>query len=95
MKDVLTVRGLSIEVSNRMLMQSVNFSVCEGEVVLLSGANGIGKSTLLKAIMGLETAGKHIQGSIVFKDFGNILVLSPEETQRFRSKVVPDLRMHF
>ena len=87
MKDVLTVRGLSIEVSNRMLMQNVNFSVCEGEVVLLSGANGIGKSTLLKAIMGLETAGKHLHGSIAFRSFSNTLVLSPEELQRFRSKI--------
>lgn len=87
MKDILTVRDLSIEISNLMLMQNISFNVCEGEVVLLSGANGIGKSTLLKAIMGLETAGKHLQGSIVFKGFSNILALSPEEIQRFRSKI--------
>ncbi len=87
MEDVLTVRGLSIDINNRMIIQNVNFSICEGEVVLLSGANGIGKSTLLKTIMGLETSGKHLHGSIDFKGFGDILSISPEKMQSFRSKV--------
>ncbi len=53
-KDVLDVRDVSITFSgkNRPLFEHVTFQLTRGETVALIGPNGIGKSTLLKAIVG-------------------------------------------
>ena len=62
MDKVLSIRDLSIRIGDRVLMQNISFDVGEGEAVLLSGVNGIGKSTLLKSILRLETNMKTIKG---------------------------------
>lgn len=87
MEPVLSVKNLTIQINNRVLMQNVSFCVNSGDVVLLSGANGIGKSTMLKSIMRLETDGKKISGEIIYPGFGDVLSLSNAEIQKYRSKV--------
>ena len=46
-KDIQTYYGAS------HILRGVNFSVARGETIGLMGRNGMGKSTLLKSIMGL------------------------------------------
>ena len=46
------------------ILQGINFSIAEGELVAVIGPNGAGKSTLAKTIFGLLTPN---QGSITFK----------------------------
>ena len=87
MGNILSIKDLSVEVKDRMLFHDVTFSLGTGEIVLLSGANGIGKSTLLKSILQLEKTGKKIKGEIFIKGFGNTLALSNKDIQRCRSKV--------
>lgn len=63
-KDIQTYYGAS------HILRGVNFSVARGETIGLMGRNGMGKSTLLKSIMGLvrprggsiEIAGKPMLG---------------------------------
>ena len=87
MDNLITVKGLTVQINRCPLIKNISFSIGEGEAVLLSGENGIGKSTLLKALLGLETAGKTISGNIFVRDFGDILTLKPEELQRYRASV--------
>lgn len=87
MSNILTVKNLSIQIKQRTLMQNVSFDIGQGEVVLLSGENGIGKSSILKSIMRLETEDKKIGGEITHHVFGDILTLGDEEIQRFRSSI--------
>lgn len=87
MEKILSVNNLSIQLSHRTLMKNVSFEINPGDVVLLSGANGIGKSTLLKSILRLETEGKKISGEIVYPGFGDILTLSAAELQKYRSSI--------
>ena len=87
MVNTLSIKNLSIQIKQRILMQNVSFDVGQGEAVLLSGENGIGKSSILKSIMRLETEGKKISGEIIHHSFGNILTLDNAEIQRYRSNV--------
>src|SRR5690349_19416481 len=53
---MLTVAGLSKAYGGNVLFQSISFQVDPGDRIGLVGPNGIGKSTLLEIISGLETA---------------------------------------
>lgn len=87
MNSILVINDLSIQVRKHSLLRGVSFTINKGDVVLLSGANGIGKSTLLKSILRLEAEGKTIDGEIIVREFGNILTLNENELQRFRASV--------
>lgn len=54
--DVLEVVELSKAFPGQQLFQNVNFSISRGERVAIIGANGTGKTTLLKIINGLLDA---------------------------------------
>ena len=50
---VLSVKNLSISYDNILAVQDISFDVAQGEIVALIGANGAGKSSVLRAISGL------------------------------------------
>ena len=56
------------------VLQGIDFSVDEGEVVVILGANGAGKTTTLRAISGMIEAG----GRVVF-DQRSIVGRRPEK----------------
>ena len=53
--DVVTIRDFKKSFGERTLFDHVNLSLRAGDRVALLGPNGIGKSTLLKCLMGEET----------------------------------------
>jgi branched-chain amino acid transport system ATP-binding protein len=62
----LSVENLHVSYDNIKALQGISFSVEEGEIVCIIGANGAGKSTTLRAISRLVPA---LPGSkITFKD---------------------------
>jgi urea transport system ATP-binding protein len=75
---MLTVQGLSVSYGESRILWDVHLHVPQGQVVCLMGRNGVGKSTLLKSIMGLFRART---GSILF-DGQDLAALSPEERAR-------------
>ena len=62
---MLKVKDLSVYYGVIQATKEINFEVHEGEIVSLIGANGAGKSTVLKAISGLH---RPKSGEILFKD---------------------------
>jgi ATPase subunit of ABC transporter with duplicated ATPase domains len=49
-RDVLSVKGLSKSYGDKRVLENVGFEIRRGERVAIIGANGVGKSTLLKII---------------------------------------------
>ena len=54
---MLEVRGLVLDYGRIRAVHGVDLDVAKGEIVALVGANGAGKSSILKAIAGLERPG--------------------------------------
>ncbi len=84
--SLLEIRGLEVRYGGIRAVKGVDLEVGEGELVCLIGANGAGKTSVLKAICGLlpaaagsvTYAGKAITGLPSFRLVREGLVLVPE-----------------
>lgn len=54
MSTALAIEALEVSYGSAKVCRGVGFDVAEGEVVLLMGANGAGKTTVLRTIAGLK-----------------------------------------
>jgi iron complex transport system ATP-binding protein len=81
---MLSATGLTIGYSKQKpLISSINFSCAAGELIVLLGVNGIGKSTLLKTVCGLL---EPVSGSLSF-DQKDIFDLAASDRARLISGV--------
>ena len=62
---MLGIEDLHASYGGSLILQGINLSVRHGEIKALMGRNGMGKTTLLKTIMGLVTPRS---GRIIFED---------------------------
>ena len=53
MSNILEIRDLGVSYGGIQAVRGISFEVSEGEVVTLIGANGAGKSSTLRSIVGL------------------------------------------
>lgn len=51
----LDVHNLSLETKGKRLLDNISFSLEPGQFVALVGASGVGKSTLIRMLLGIET----------------------------------------
>ena len=63
MSNLLELDGLDVYLAGSHVLQGVSFSVPEGGVTALLGRNGVGKTTTLRAIMGLAPGRGRISAS--------------------------------
>ena len=63
---MLSLRDVQVHIGKLHILQGVNFEVKAGEATALLGRNGVGKTTTLRAIMGLVSRSG---GAIKFDDF--------------------------
>jgi len=62
---MLTVKNLSVHYGVIEAVHDISFNVNQGEIVSLIGANGAGKTTILRTISGLIHPSK---GTVLFED---------------------------
>ncbi|MBI2154020.1 MAG: urea ABC transporter ATP-binding subunit UrtE [Candidatus Rokubacteria bacterium] len=88
---MLAVNAIEVFYGESRILNHLNLTVGEGQVVCVMGRNGVGKTTLLKTIMGLLAPR---QGTIVF-DGREIGGLTPYERARLGMGYVPQGREIF
>ena len=66
------------------VLSGIDISVLKGEMVAIVGASGVGKSTLLHTIGGLE---RPTSGNVLFGDV-DVYSMTPERIARFRNERV-------
>ena len=91
MSELLAVSDLSVRYGAVDAVRGVNLHVSAGETVALLGANGAGKSSTLRAMMGLTPASG---GSITFNG-SEMLGKHPEAVVRQGMTLVPEGRRVF
>ncbi|MFZ4118907.1 MAG: ABC transporter ATP-binding protein [Polynucleobacter sp.] len=74
----IDVRNLSVGYGQNVLLQNLNFSVNEGEIFVILGGSGCGKSSLLKNLFGLY---EPLAGSVLIEG-QNITDAHGEERQK-------------
>jgi branched-chain amino acid transport system ATP-binding protein len=94
---LLEVEGLDLRYGANHAVRGVSLTVAEGEIVTVLGANGAGKSSLLRAIAGATRAtgrirfrGRDISGWAASSRVRDGLVLVPEGRQIFVSLTVEE-----
>jgi iron complex transport system ATP-binding protein len=67
--NILTTSNLSIGYASKketvIIAENLNLNLQAGKLIALIGANGIGKSTLLRTITGIQ---KPLQGTVLLND---------------------------
>lgn len=88
---ILNVRGITINYGKVAAVRNVSFDIEEGTIVTLIGANGAGKSTILKTISGL----KHPSAGEIFFKGKKIDHLPPHDVVKAGISHVPEGRRLF
>ena len=82
MNNILTVKDLSVTYSGKKVIGNINFTAEDGDFLVIFGENGSGKSSLVKALLGLKAPS---DGKILFGDgvkhneIGYLPQMTPEQ----------------
>ena len=79
---LLEIKGIKVRYSGLPVLHDVSLAVNAGETVCVVGANGAGKSTILRAVMGAQRA---FEGQILF---------AGRQIQRLRTEEIVRLVAH-
>lgn len=90
-EKILEIKDLSVNFGGIKAVNDISFYVEKGKIITLIGANGAGKSTILRSIAGIV---KPKNGEIIFEN-ENILDLSPDKIVSRGVTLVPEGRKVF
>lgn len=75
MTNVIQLKNITKKYTNKLVLNDINFSIPENQVIALLGGNGTGKSTLLRVIAGIE---RPSSGVVEYASNENIIGYVPE-----------------
>lgn len=83
---MIEVKNITKKYKKVKALDNISFNILEGKITCILGTNGVGKSTILKTISGLERA-----------DSGEILIDGEKLNNNIYNKLafVPDVDIHF
>ena len=90
--NILTIKNLTKEYTDRKLFDGIDFGLEDAEKVGVIGINGTGKSTLLKSILGLIPA---ISGNVELGEFLQIGYFEQEMDQNVQTTCIEEMWNEF
>lgn len=88
MQEVLKIKDLSIEFKNKKILEEASATFYPGDVVLIEGNNGTGKTTFLKTLIGIERKTRsRVNGVITWNDGTNVLNMDENALLKLRSQI--------
>ena len=101
-KEILKVEGLSFAYEKDLVLESISFEINQGDFVALVGANGVGKSTLLKLILGelktkngqIKIFGDDIRKDNHYRDLAYISQNAVASYRNFPTSVEEAIKIH-
>ncbi len=85
----LTAQGLTAGYGARLVIRDLHFSLRRGEVLVISGANGSGQSTLVRLLCGLQ---RPLEGQVIYEYAGQRC--DPRDARHLLGWVAPDLALY-
>ncbi len=79
---VIKVRGLTVRYGQQTVLEEVSFDVRRGEILVILGASGCGKTTLMRHMIGLELPEK---GEVLYGDKDIVSCSESERDEMQRS----------
>ncbi|MDR0398019.1 MAG: ATP-binding cassette domain-containing protein [Candidatus Nomurabacteria bacterium] len=95
---IITVDHFQMSFSDKVVIKNLSFEVFKGETFGLLGSNGSGKTTTIRALLGLFTAtsGELLIGGKKFTPDGGVTVgYLPEERGLYKKETVLDVMIYF
>ena len=80
-KAVIEVRNLTIGYDDFIILKNLNFSVMEGEIFIILGGSGCGKSTILKHLIGLY---RPLDGDIIINGINVVKANENDKKEIYR-----------
>ncbi|CAA6804698.1 MAG: Peptide ABC transporter, ATP-binding protein [uncultured Sulfurovum sp.] len=88
MKNILTVKNLSLKVQNQELLKSISFEIKRGEIFALVGESGSGKSLTSLAIMRLLPDALSVSSGDILLNDDSLFSISEFDMQKVRGRQI-------
>jgi len=98
MSDIISIKDFSMQFGDVRVIDKLSFTVQQGETFGLLGSNGSGKTTTIRALLGIypPTSGELLVGGRPYSVSGDIrLGYLPEERGLYKKESVIDTMLYF
>lgn len=97
-KPIVSIQNFHLAIGGKTIVEDLSFDVRPGEVFALLGANGSGKTSTIRSLLGIYRATKgilHINGAIYTPEQAHLVGYLPEERGLYTRSKVLDTMIYF
>lgn len=97
-KPIVHIKDFSLTIGEKQIVKELNFDVMPGEVFAFLGSNGSGKTSTIRALLGIyeATTGElHINGATLTPETAAVVGYLPEERGLYTRSKVLDTMIYF
>lgn len=91
---MIKIDQLTLKIGQRPLLKQLSFELKEGDLTVLIGANGVGKSTLLKTLAGTRLPNISVEGKLQFQQ-KDLAAYNALELSKQRAVMSQKIQLYF